>query len=175
MVKNIFAVFVMAAITAVLSTVAWGCEVRSGANRGWVYSGDAAFYYDEHGEEYSGMHVMPEDGTRRYFDEETHIMATGETVIDGSKYMFDADGVMMTGFQTVNGALRYYSVETGIMKTGWYKSDEGTFYFDLNTGNAASDWTEIDGSLYYFSPILMQFLRALCTIIPLLLSVNQKQ
>ena len=52
MVKNIFAVFVMAAITAVLSTVAWGCEVRSGANRGWVYSGDAAFYYDEHGEEY---------------------------------------------------------------------------------------------------------------------------
>ena len=152
MVKNIFAVFVMAAITAVLSTVAWGCEVRSGANRGWVYSGDAAFYYDEHGEEYSGMHVMPEDGTRRYFDEETHIMATGETEIDGSKYMFDADGVMMTGFQTVNGALRYYSVETGIMKTGWYKSDEGTFYFDLNTGNAASDWTEIDGSLYYFSP-----------------------
>ena len=111
MVKNIFAVFVMAAITAVLSTVAWGCEVRSGANRGWVYSGDAVFYYDEYGEEYSGMHVMPEDGTRRYFDEETHIMATGETEIDGSKYMFDADGVMMTGFQTVNGALRYYSVE----------------------------------------------------------------
>lgn len=33
----------------------------------------------------------------------------------------------------------------------------------------------LDFSLYYFSPILMQFLRALCTIIPLLLSVNQKQ
>ena len=65
MVKQIFSVFIMAVITAALSTVAWGCEVRSGANRGWVYSGDAAYCYDDQGEEYVGMHIMPEDGTRR--------------------------------------------------------------------------------------------------------------
>ncbi len=152
MVKNIFAVFVMAAITAVLSTVAWGCEVRSGANRGWVYSGEAAYYYDEQGEEYVGMHVMPEDGTRRYFDEETHIMVTGEAEIEGAKYLFDTEGIMMTGFQTVNGSLRYYSIESGIMKTGWYKSDSGTYYFDPQTGDGATGLTVIDGNEYYFAP-----------------------
>ena len=149
--KSVFAVFIMAVITAVLSIVARDCDVRSGANRGWVHSGEGSYYYDDEGEEYSGMKIMPDDGTKRYFDEDTHIMVTGEAEIEGKKYLFDADGIMLTGFQTVNGNKRYYSIDTGAMKTGWHKTDAGTYYFDEVTGNEVAGWNEIDGKKYYFS------------------------
>ena len=149
--KQFMAIFVMALITASLSAVAVKCDVRSGANRGWVYSGDAAYYYDDHGQEYAGFMVMPEDGTKRYFDLETHIMVKGEAEIDGNKYLFDGNGVMLSGFQTVNGKTRYYSLDTGIMQKGWLYSDSGTYYFDEATGDQITGWTEIDGNKYYFS------------------------
>ena len=86
--KSFLAVFYMMIITAVLSAVAWNCDVRSGADRGWVHTADASYYYDDNGDEYTGMHVMPDDGTTRYFDPNTHIMVTGEVEIDGQKYLF---------------------------------------------------------------------------------------
>ena len=60
--KQFVSIIIMALVTASLSAVAFKCEVRSGANRGWVYAGDAAYYYDDEGEECYGMHVMPDDG-----------------------------------------------------------------------------------------------------------------
>ena len=114
--KQCLTVFVLTIITVVLSFIASLCDVRSGANRGWVFSGDATYYYDDFGEEYVGFREIPEDGKTRYFDEETHIMAKGETEISGNFYYFDKDGVMMTGFQDVKGTKRYYSPQTGIMK-----------------------------------------------------------
>lgn len=148
--KSFLAVFYMLVITAALSAVAWNCDVRSGANRGWVYNGDCAYYYDEVGDEYVGLHVMPDDGTKRYFDPETHAMVTGEVEIEGKKYFFDSEGVMGTGFQTVDGNTRYYSLDTGVLKTGWYKADAGTYYFDEATGNQVTGWSEIDGNKYFF-------------------------
>ena len=150
--KQLLSVLVMAVITAALSFAASFCDVRSGANRGWVYSGDAAYYYDDFGEEYSGFKVMPEDGTTRYFDEETHIMAKGETEISGNKYLFDGEGVMLTGFRETGGVTRYYSPETGIMKLGWLNDKTDLYYFDETTGEMATSWKEIEGKKFYFEP-----------------------
>ena len=149
--RQFMAIFIMAVITASLSVVASKCDVRSGANRGWVYAGDAAYYYDDQGEEYVGFVVMPDDGTKRFFDYETHIMAKGEVEIDGNKYLFDGNGIMMTGMQTVNGTVRYYSPDSGILMTGWLTTESGTFYFDEQTGDQVTGWTEIGGDKYYFS------------------------
>ena len=150
--KQLLSVLVMAVITAALSFTASFCDVRSGANRGWVYSGDATYYYDDFGDEYVGFKVMPEDGTTRYFDEETHIMAKGETVISGNKYLFDGEGVMLTGFQSDGKVTRYYSPETGIMKLGWLNDKTDLYYFDKTTGEMATSWQEIDGKKFYFEP-----------------------
>ena len=149
--KQFLAIFVMALVTASLSSVAWKCEVRSGANRGWVYTGDSAYYYDDQGEELVGMQVMPDDGTTRYFDPETHAMVKGEVEIDGNRYFFDENGVLATGFQTVDGNTKYYGNDTGIMKTGWVTSGPEKFYFDEMTGNEVFGWTEIGGNKYYFA------------------------
>ena len=143
--KPLLSVFIMAVITAALSFTASFCDVRSGANRGWVYTGDAVYYYDDFGEEYSGFKVMPDDGTTRYFDEETHIMVTGETEISGNRYLFDADGVMLTGFRETGGVTRYYSPETGIMKLGWFNDKTDLYYYDETTGGMATSWEEIEG------------------------------
>ena len=148
--KRVLSVFILAVITAVFSACACGCD-RFGQKKGWVYSGGYAYYYDDQGVEYSGMHVMPEDGSKRYFDVDTHIMVKGEAEIDGGKYLFDENGIMATGFQTVNSKTRYYDPDTGIMKTGWFETDAGTYYFDENTGDEAFGWADIGGSRYYFS------------------------
>ena len=149
--KQISSVLSMAVLTAVSFAYICGCNFKPGRKTGWVYSGAAAYYYDEDGNEYSGIHVMPDDGTTRYFDENTHIMVTGEAEVGGNKYLFDSDGIMLTGFQTVNSNTRYYDPDTGIMKTGWYKTDTGTLYFDVITGDEITGLTEIEGSKYYFS------------------------
>ena len=138
-------------MTAVFCVTVCGCDLRFGAKKGWVHSGGNIYYYDDDGNEYSGMHVMPDDGTTRYFDEQTHAMVTGEAEIGGNKYLFDSEGIMLTGFQSVGGNTRYYDTGTGIMKTGWYKTDSGTLYFDKATGDEVSGFAEIDGGSYYFS------------------------
>ena len=148
--KQCLTVFVLAIITTVLSFVASLCDVRSGANRGWVFSGDATYYYDDLGDEYVGFREIPEDGKIRYFDEETHIMAKGETEISGNLYLFGSDGVMMTGFQDVKGAKRYYSPDTGIMKKGWLHDKGDTYYFNEETGEMLTGWQELSGKKYYF-------------------------
>ena len=150
--KQCLTVFVLTIITVVLSFIASLCDVRSGANRGWVYSGDATYYYDDFGEEYVGFREIPEDGKTRYFDEETHIMAKGETEISGNFYYFDKDGVMMTGFQDVKGTKRYYSPQTGIMKKGWLHDNNDTYYFSEDTGEMLTGWQELSGKKYYFEP-----------------------
>lgn len=150
--KRVLAVLVMAAVTAALCMFACGCDIRFGPKKGWVQNSKGIFYYDDQGEEYSGMHVMPDDGTTRYFDENTHTLVTGEAEIGGKKYLFDESGIMMTGFQKVNGNTRFYDTDTGIMMTGWYKSDSGTLYFDETTGYQAFGWFNKGDSLYYFSP-----------------------
>lgn len=149
--KQLFTVFILGVITAALSFVASFCEVRSGANRGYVQTGDATYYYDDFGEEYVGFNVMPEDGTTKYFDEDTHIMAKGETEISGNKYLFDSEGVMQTGFQEVGGQKRYYSPDTGVMKTGWLKNNNEDYYLDESTGDLLLGWQTIKGNKYYFS------------------------
>ena len=149
--KQFLSVFVMALVTASLSAVAVNCEVRSGADRGWVYVGESAYYYDEQGEELVGMNVIPEDGTVRYFDPETHVMVKGEVTVDGDRYYFGEDGIMAKGFQTVDGNVRYYGQDTGIMKTGWVESGPAKFYFDETTGNQVKGWNDIGGNKYYFS------------------------
>ena len=131
--KTFTTLFVLAVITGVLSFIATLCDVRSGANRGYVMSGDATYYYDDFGEEYVGFKVMPEDGTTKYFDEDTHIMAKGETEISGNIYLFSNEGVMLTGFQTTGGKTRYYSPGTGVMKKGWLNDNSETYYFDETT------------------------------------------
>ena len=150
--KRFISVLMTAVVLFVFSMAAYGCDLRFGPKKGWVKTGGNVYYYDDDGNEYSGMHVMPDDGTTRYFDEQTHVMVTGEAEIDGSRYLFDGEGIMLTGFQTVDGSTRYYDPDTGIMKTGWYKTDSGTLYFDKTTGNELTGITEIDGSRYYFSP-----------------------
>ena len=95
-----------AVIIAVFCSSACGCDLKFGKKKGWVYSGGAAYYYDDDGNEYSGIRVMPDDGTTRCFDEVTHIMVKGETEVGGNKYLFDSEGIMLTGFQTVNGNTR---------------------------------------------------------------------
>ncbi len=150
--KTFTTLFVLAVITGVLSFIATLCDVRSGANRGYVMSGDATYYYDDFGEEYVGFKVMPEDGTTKYFDEDTHIMAKGETEISGNMYLFSNEGVMLTGFQTTGGKTRYYSPGTGVMKKGWLNDNSETYYFDETTGEMVTGWTEIDGNKYYFDP-----------------------
>ena len=149
--KQVASIFIMALVTLSLSAVASKCEVRSGANRGWVYTGDSAYYYDDEGMEYTGMNVMPDDGTTRYFDPESHVMVKGEVEIDGNKYYFDETGVMATGFQNVDGNTRYYGTDTGIMKTGWVESGPGKFYFDPENGNMVTGWQDIGGNRYYFA------------------------
>ena len=149
--KQFICFFAMALVTASLSAVAWKCDVRSGANRGWVYSGEYAYYYDDQGEEYVGMNVIPDDGTTRYFDPETHAMVKGEVEIDGNRYFFDENGVLATGFQTVDGNTKYYGTDTGIMKTGWVTSGPEKFYFDETSGNQVFGWNEIGGNKYYFT------------------------
>ena len=56
--KQCLTVFVLAIITTVLSFVASLCDVRSGANRGWVFSGDATYYYDDLGDEYPKTYIV---------------------------------------------------------------------------------------------------------------------
>ena len=148
--KTFTTLFVLAVITGVLSFIATLCDVRSGANRGYVMSGDATYYYDDLGDEYVGFREIPEDGKIRYFDEETHIMAKGETEISGNLYLFGSDGVMMTGFQDVKGAKRYYSPDTGIMKKGWLHDKGDTYYFNEETGEMLTGWQELSGKKYYF-------------------------
>jgi len=149
--KQFISVVVMALLTAAVSAVAIRSEVRSGANRGWVYSGEDAYYFDEHGDEYSGLKIIPDDGTLRFFDPETHIMVKGETVIDGSRFYFNEDGILTTGFCIVNGNTRYYDTDTGILKTGWLEENSRTYYLDDNTGDMITGWKEIGGSRYFFA------------------------
>ncbi len=149
--KKLISLFTAAVITAVFCTAACGCGSGFGKKHGWVYSGGAAYYYDDDGNEYSGIHVMPDDGTTRYFDEDTHIMIRGEAEVDGNKYLFDSDGIMQTGFQTVNGNKRYYDTSTGIMQTGWYKDGQDTLYFDPATGDQVTGLTDIGSDSYFFS------------------------
>ena len=150
--KSFLTVFVLGIITAALSFAASFCEVKNGAYRGWVQDGDAVYYYDDFGDQFVGFNVMPEDGTTRYFDEETHILATGETLISGNKYLFDGEGIMLTGFQKVDGKTRYYSPGTGVMKTGWFNDNSADYYFDEKSGDMATGWMEIEGKKYYFEP-----------------------
>ena len=150
--KRMFSVIFTAVMVFVFTVAAYGCDFSFGTKKGWVRSHGNVYYYDDDGNEYSGMHVMPDDGTTRYFDEQTHIMVTGEAEIEGNKYLFDGEGIMQTGFCTVDGNTRYYDPDTGIMKTGWYKTGSGTLYFDKNTGDELTGWAEIEGSRYYFSP-----------------------
>ena len=143
--------FIAAVMAFMFIVAACGCNFRFGPKKGWVRSGGYTYYYDDDGNEYSGLHVMPDDGTTRYFDEQTHIMVTGEAEIEGNRYLFDSEGIMLTGFQTVDGGTRYYDPDTGIMKTGWYKTGTETLYFDETTGNEAAGWTDIGSNRYYFS------------------------
>ena len=53
--KQFLSILAMAAFTAVISLIAFHCEVRSGANRGLVYAGGEAYYYDDVGEEVAGF------------------------------------------------------------------------------------------------------------------------
>jgi len=150
--KTFTTLLVLTIITGVLSFIATLCDVRSGANRGYVQSGDATYYYDELGDEYVGFKVMPEDGTTKYFDEETHIMAKGDYEISGNMYLFSNEGVMLTGFQKTGGKTKYYSPETGVMKKGWLDDKQDTYYFDEETGEMLTDWQELNGNKYYFDP-----------------------
>ena len=149
--RRYISIIVLAVTVTALITFASACDSGFGKKHGWVNSGGATYYYDDEGNEYSGMHVMPDDGTTRYFDVNTHAMVTGEAEIEGKKYLFDAAGIMMTGLQNVNGSARFYDPDTGIMKTGWFETGDGTYYFDETTGDGASGWTKIKGDLYYFS------------------------
>ena len=151
MLKRIRTFIVFVVITALFSTFVSGCEMPFGKKHGWVDSAGGTYYYDEEGNPYSGLHVMPDDGTTRYFDENSHVMVTGEAEIEGRKYLFDANGIMMTGFQEVNGNKRYYNPDTGVMETGWYKSGDETLYFDETTGDEVYGITKINGDLYFFS------------------------
>lgn len=148
--KQFLSILAMAAFTAVISLIAFHCEVRSGANRGLVYAGGEAYYYDDVGEEVAGFVLIPEDSTVRYFDEDTHTMVKGEIEISGNRYLFDKDGVMQTGFQTDKGNTRYFIPGSGLMKTGWMMEGKDAYYFDPETGYMVTGWKEINDHKFYF-------------------------
>lgn len=149
--KQFLSVLAMAAFTAGLSFIALHCNVRSGANRGLVYTGGEAYYYDDVGDEVSGFVVIPDDGTVRYFDDETFKMAKGEIEISGNKFLFDRDGIMLTGFQTEKGVTRYYSPGSGAMKTGWMMEGSDAYYFDPETGVMTVGWKDINDHKFHFN------------------------
>lgn len=117
--------------------------------RGFVKTDAGTYYYDKQGNALSGMNELP-DGTKRYFDPVTNLMATGETEIDGEKYLFSSDGVMLYGMQESEGSKRYYNPETGVMVTGWLDYGDGKLYFNEETGDEAFGLDVVGGKQYYF-------------------------
>ena len=149
--KQFLSILAMAAFTAVISLIAFHCEVRSGANRGLVYAGGKAYYYDDVGDEVVGFVFLEDDGSTRYFDEDSHTMVKGEIEISGNRYLFDKEGVMQTGFQTdKNNNTRYFVTGSGLMKTGWMMEAQDAYYFDTETGYMVKGWKDIGDRKFYF-------------------------
>ena len=144
--KRTFAV--IAVVIVLLAVAAFVCYELLIIKRGWVKTNEGTYYYDDHGNAYSGLNTMP-DGTKRYFDPATNLMVTGEYQIEGNKYLFDGEGIMQFGVQKSIGVTRYYDPETGILKTGWIDTAEGKMYFNEETGEATG-LTVIDGLQYFF-------------------------
>ena len=141
--------FIIPAIVVILALAAVVCYEIFFVKRGLVQTAEGTYYYNYYGKAYTGFTRMP-DGTYRYFDPVTYLMATGEKEIDGNKYFFDSNGVMAFGPQKTGDATKYYDLETGIMQTGWVDSRTGKMYFNEETGEEAFGLTVIDGVQYFF-------------------------
>lgn len=144
--KKIFLLFAIVIILAVAGFI--GYEVFI-VKRGFVKTDAGTYYYDKQGKALSGLNTLP-DGTVRYFDPVTNLMATGETEIEGNKYLFDSEGVMLYGIQEKDGITRYYDPATGIMTTGWLDYGGGKLYFNEGTGDEAFGLSVVSGKQYYF-------------------------
>lgn len=141
--------FIIPAIVVILALAAVVCYEIFFVKRGLVQTAEGTYYYNYYGKAYTGFTRMP-DGTYRYFDPVTYLMATGEKEIDGNKYFFDSNGVMAFGPQKTGDTTKYYDLETGIMQTGWVDSRTGKMYFNEETGEEAFGLTVIDGIQYFF-------------------------
>ena len=143
-------------------------------SEGWNQLGDNT-YYCEDGVVATGERLI--DGSWRYFDEETGVMATGLTELpDGRKVFYGEDGAMQKGevlladgwhlFDFMSGEMRtglvvmpehdgrtlYYD-ESGVMLKGEVLLADGWHFFDFMTGQMQTGLVhmpEHDGRTLYF-------------------------
>ena len=142
-------VFSILAAVVILAVAAFVCYEVFIVKRGFVKTDAGTYYYDDHGKPLAGLNDLP-DGTKRYFDPVTNLMATGEMVIDGNHYLFDSEGIMLFGLQESNDIKRFYDPETGMMTTGWLDYEDTKLYFSEDDGAEAFGLSVIDGKQYYF-------------------------
>ena len=141
--------FIILASIVILAVAAFICYEVFIVKRGFVKTDAGTYYYDDHGKALSGLNELP-DGTKRYFDPVTNLMATGETEIEGKTYFFDSEGVMLFGMQKQDGSTRFYDPVTGEMTTGWLDYEGGKLYFSEETGDEVFGLSVIGGKQYYF-------------------------
>ena len=80
--RAIFISSVLVIGTAVASVAAMKCDIRSACSRGFVNSGGNTYFYDENGNEVSG--IYDNAGAKYYFDRENHTLTCGLVEVDGA-------------------------------------------------------------------------------------------
>lgn len=96
------------------------------------------------------------NGSVRYFDPSTGMMAKGWlTLSDGKRYFKASNGLLYTGLKKVGGAYYYFKAnsnkkKSGIMYTKGFVTISGKKYFFQKSGKARTGWLTSKGLNYYF-------------------------
>ena len=156
--RAIFISSVLVIGTVAASVAAMKCDIRSACSRGFVNSGGNTYFYDDNGNEVSG--IYDNGGAKYYFDRENHTLTCGLVEVDGASYYFDpVSGVMEVGFVTEpSGNSMYFDPESGQMQYGWLEIEGLKYHSDESSGVLTKGWTEIDGNKYYFDPVGAQMM-----------------
>lgn len=102
-----------------------------------------------------------QDNNQYYYDPQTGVRASGDTVIDGHHYYFDpATGLKQTGLVAVDNVLKYYSPDGQMpdqikINGTSYQLTNGTISLDKLTNGLNT----IDGQSYYYNADAHNLLR----------------
>lgn len=140
-------------------------DYQSGAmKRGWVADGKAWYYLNPENGIMMSKRWIEENG-KRYYVNETGMMATGFVMIDGKMEEFDSSGVYLNetidtiiyeGWVENNHQKSYY--RQGKRVSGWQTIDGIEYFFDEG-GIAINGWYEMDHEKTYFidgMPVTLQ-------------------